>query len=178
MLIIEGGDCLGKTTAAKVAVDYIRKNTEIPVLYVHMSRPNEDRFDFYKGYEHLMCRHAVYDRFHLGGIAYHSEKIPPHRLSVLQGWIYSRGAYVVVMYTTDTKWYRERLEADDRGNILDIDKMLQGNLIFTNMAEQSTSIHNDYGFNVKTLHGEVQFPTEKVIQFWCDQWLKRQQGVY
>ncbi|GAG05660.1 unnamed protein product, partial [marine sediment metagenome] len=114
MLIIEGSDCLGKTTLAKkIVLKMMEKG--YPTIYSHMGRPNEQLFDFFLDYKKMINPCAVMDRFHLGGLAYHHGKISPPRLEIINAWIRSVGGLIVVLYAGNGIQYRERLKNDERG---------------------------------------------------------------
>jgi len=126
MLIIEGSDCLGKTTLAHKLVSLAADMNKYPVFYSHMSRPNK-AFDFFEHYKDRMSMFAVQDRFHLGGLVWHEGEISEASLEIIEGWLMSIGSMTIVLYASDEKWYRRRLERDNRGNLLDIDTMCKAN---------------------------------------------------
>jgi hypothetical protein len=178
MLIIEGSDCLGKTTLAKTIVRQVSE-MGIPVVYSWMTRPNEDRFDFFHNYKDMMNPCAVQDRFHLGGLAYHENKIPLMNLQIINSWIHSIGGLIVVLYARDQEWYRKLLKEDDRRSILSIDAMCKGNDWFNVWKDTAGA---DYTFNILP---SVWDPTNHTPNYVKDsdidelisEWIKRRNAV-
>ena len=174
MLIIEGSDCLGKTTVAKKIVNKMMEKG-YPTIYSHMGRPNEQLFDFFLDYKKMINPYAVQDRFHLGGLAYHHNKITPQKLQIINSWIRSVGGMIVVLYAEDEQWYKQRLENDERGNLLPIVKMLDGNAFFRNFST-SGGMDSEYSFNISpTIGGRVDscyvnyvddYDIDKLINEW------------
>lgn len=68
MLVIEGGDLVGKSTLVKRAVERLNARGW-PHMPMHLTRPPED-FDYYQGYVDKMSLETVWDRFHLSCLAY------------------------------------------------------------------------------------------------------------
>lgn len=144
MLVIEGSDCLGKTILAKkIVIKMMEKG--FPTVYSHMGRPNEQLFDFFYAYKDMINPCSVMDRFHLGGLAYHSNKISKQRLKIINSWIRSIGGMIIVLYANDEQWYRRRLHEDKRGNLLAMDAMCEGNCFFKRYAKCEDV---DYTFNI------------------------------
>lgn len=176
MLIIEGSDCLGKTTLAK---EIVRRVSErgIPVVYSWMTRPNEKLFDFFNAYRQMMNPCAVQDRFHFGGMAYHENKIPPINLQIINSWIHSIGGMIIVLYAAHRERYRKLLEDDERGNLLPIDKLCRGNDWFNVWKETAGA---DYSFNIvpkvwpKDSDILNYVKTEDINEI-IDEWLKRRE---
>ena len=177
MLIIEGSDCLGKSTLAKQIVRQVSE-MGIPVVYSWMTRPNENRFDFFHNYKDMMNPCAVQDRFHFGGMAYHENKIPPMNLQIINSWIHSIGGMIVVLYASDRELYRKRLESDERGNILPIDVMCKGNDWFNIWKDLAGA---DYTFNILPVNwpidGKPNYVSDDDVQEIISEWIKRRNAV-
>lgn len=176
MLVIEGSDCLGKTTLAKKIVDKMMEKG-YSTVYSHMSRPNEQLFDFFLDYKKMMNPCAVQDRFHLGGLAYHHDKISPQKLQIINAWIRVQGGLIVVLYAGDEQWYRYRLENDERGNMLTTDKMCAGNNFF-NRFWSGGGMDSDYAFNILPVGfkgQKVNFVSDYDIDEIVDEWVQRRQ---
>jgi len=179
MLVIEGSDCLGKTTLAKAIV---RKVSEmgIPVVYSWMTRPNEDKFDFFHAYKDMLNPCAVQDRFHLGGLAYHKDKISSWRLQIINAWIRSIGGLIVVLYAADEEWYEQRIRADERENILSWPIMCQGNTFFKKYARTGDV---DYSFNIlpelcyDEFNGKPMFISDADIDELINEWISRRREL-
>jgi hypothetical protein len=179
MLVIEGGDCLGKTVLAKKIVRKVSK-LGFPVVYSWMTRPNEQLFDFFLDYKKMINHCAVQDRFHLGGLAYHQDKISKDHLQIINSWIRSIGGLIVVLYAEDENRYRERLEHDERGNILSIDLMCRGNNFFKKFNTKG-GMDSDYAFNIlpnSTFnYKEPNFVNDDDIDELITDWLQRRQDL-
>lgn len=174
MLVIEGSDNLGKTTLAKKIV---RRVSEMgyPVVYSWMTRPNEQLFDFFLDYKKMMNPYAVQDRFHLGGLAYHQDKITPQKLAIINGWIRSVGGLIIVLYAEDEKWYEEHIKADTRKNILDISTMCRGNKYFKWCAKHGDC---DFSFNIfpgTFLRDNVNFVSDFDMDELIGEWINHRQ---
>lgn len=179
MLIIEGSDCLGKSTLAKNIVRRV-SDMGIPVVYSWMTRPNEAKFDFFHAYKDMINPCAVQDRFHLGGIAYHENKIPPFRWKIINSWIRNIGGMIVVLYAGNEAAYRKRLENDERGNILPIDAMCKGNQWFK-IWHDTKAADLDYAFNImpETYPDEnvPLYVSDEYVDELIEEWMKRRNAV-
>lgn len=175
MLIIEGADRLGKTTA----IQSMRKELKLwnpPILYSHMSRPNEDEFDFYLDYVPLISTYTIQDRFHLGGIVWHKDKITIGHLQRIETWLELVGSVIVVFYASDFRWYENWIKADDRSNMLSVDLMLEANQQYYSMAKGTHPLCPmvDFSYDIKTkTMNEPCFPTEVIMIRWITEWYSR-----
>jgi hypothetical protein len=170
MLLIEGSDCLGKTTLAKTIVRRLSEKGFL-AIYSWMTRPNEEIFDFFLDYKKLLNPYAVQDRFHLGGLAYHKNKIWPQRLSIINSWIRSVGGIIVVLYANDEQKYKSLIENDTRGNLLDVQTMCDGNNFFKNYANKGDC---DFAFNVLPINFEnPNYVNDSNINEIIDEWISR-----
>ena len=161
MLVIEGPDNLGKTTAAHRLVNIcavrasdtarfwnehaeceepececrkvVPTTLPYPVFYSHMSRPN-CAFNFFTHYQERITTYGVQDRFHLGGIVWHENAICDSTLQQIESWLTRVGSMVVVFYCSDEDWYRERLKTSNRIEMFDIDTILAANRKFMSMV--------------------------------------------
>ena len=168
MLILEGSDCLGKTTFAKTLLKVADNVGRYPTFYSHMSRPNS-KFDFFKDYRDMMSIYAIQDRFHIGGIVWH-DAIDKHALSIIEGWLHSIGSMTILFYASDEAWYRKKIEEDDRGNMLSLDCMDRANGVYGMMAEGCYELHPkiDYFFDIKDNWYPTEEDAEKIIKEWFD----------
>lgn len=187
MLIIEGADCLGKTTFINALIKRANEMIEehdlpFPIFYSHMSRPN-CAFDFFDDYKDMITTFAVQDRFHLGGIVWH-DAIPQERLEIIEGWLRAVGSMVIVLYASDTRWYEKWLTNDKRGNLLPDTVILQANLRYQSLSYSSfgkarKDTNNirpliDFAFDIKHHHDdEPKFIDNNNISFIIDCWFKR-----
>lgn len=171
MLIIEGSDNLGKTTFAKKLIKYIWDHDKYPCMYSHMTRPNEATFDFFKDYEMMINPYTIQDRFHLGAIAYHENKITTEHLNRIDEWIRDAAGFVVLLFAEDEDWYRKWLSKDRRGNLLTNDKLCKANSIFTQIATQEHSLHPDFAYAFDLSNGH--FVSDKNIELIAERWIER-----
>lgn len=173
MLIVEGSDSLGKTTLIET-ISHRLVERKIPHEVVHMSRPDEDAFDFFLDYKSMIKPHYIRDRFHLGALAYHESKLPPIQRGVLEGYLQSIGAVIVILYANDYRWYEKRLRADERQSILSLEKQCDGNHRFTCMVEQH-SVMYDFEFNISPLlfEDEPRYVTASAATQIIETWIKR-----
>lgn len=181
MLVIEGSDCLGKTILAKKIVDKMMERG-YPTIYSHMSRPNEQIFDFFWDYKKMINPCAVMDRFMLGGLAYHHDKISKQQLLIINAWIRSVGGMIVVLYAANEEWYRKRLENDERGNMLTIDKMCAGNNFFKKFSTKG-GMDSDYAFNIlpelcyDEHNGKPRYVDDYDVDELIEEWIERRQAL-
>ena len=173
MLVIEGSDCLGKTTLAKKIVEKVM-NRGYPAIYSHMGRPNESIFDFFLSYKKMINPYFVMDRFHLGGLAYHHNKISQQKLQIINAWIRSVGGLIVILYASAEDKYRKRLENDKRGNLLSIEKLCAGNTFFKKYALNNDS---DYNFNIIPCGypNNINYVNDYDIDEIVNKWVQRRQ---
>lgn len=131
--IIEGSDNLGKSTLA------LKLAGNCGMRVQHMSKPPEDAR--YPGfYLEKLEEGVVYDRFHLGGLAYgrigglHEWEVDNVTFRGIIQSIRSRKIATIVLYAGDDSWYRDRLMASERAEMFDVESILQVNRIYRNMA--------------------------------------------
>lgn len=185
MLIIEGSDNLGKTTAAqtivKLAADHAKKVLDkggrrdrelaFPVRYQHMSRQNEG-FDYFYDYGDMISKWAVQDRFHLGAFAYHDPcPIPMPALRRIEGWLRSVGSYIAVVICRDRDWYRDRLETADRYEMFTVDQLVKANDRFIEIVDSKDFII-DFVFEVNPEDRKV-FMTSNTLKNIMYEWFER-----
>lgn len=165
MLIIEGADHLGKTTAAKALVKLAADHRRYPIWYAHMSRPNE-AFDFLHDYQDMSSKFAVQDRFHLGGLVWHKDKITPNSLKIIEGRLMALGSVCIVFYTSDEDWYKEAL-SHGKDEMFSPDVIMAANRRFRYLAEHT--VWSDFMCDVR----DGQFPCEVTLLRWLHTWYDR-----
>jgi len=174
-LIIEGSDDLGKTTFAKKLIRYVWDHDKYLVMYSWMTRPNEDTFDFYNDYAILINPWTIQDRFHLGAIAYHENKITAEHLNHIDGWIRDAGGLVVLFYAEDEKWYKEHLAKDKRGNLLANEVLCKANSIFTQIATNRHPLRPKFSYAFDISGG--QFVEDKFVELIAGCWIARRRWI-
>jgi len=184
MLIVEGADCLGKTTAINT-MRKMCKDWNPPVLYSHMGRPNEDIFDFCDDYNSLMTINTIQDRFHLGGIVWH-QRITEENLRMIEARLCLVGSVIVIFYCSDHRWYEKRIKQDKRGNLLDVDVIIEANMQYHLMVNKDIILPGpwpggqpilpeyDFAWDLKSINmTEPAYPDEDVMKVWLNLWRKR-----
>lgn len=180
-LIIEGGDNLGKTTAAKRLVQLANERGKFPIRYSHMSRPPQ-QFDFFDDYTKWTTPFTVQDRFHLGALVWHEDVLPTHALRIVEGWLLSEASVVVVFYvpfSQETEYY-ERLISSNRPEMFSIDAIMEGQRKFRTMifdcvpSGMNISPHIDFAIPIYP-DGYIDDKTMNTI---LDEWFKRLELVY
>ena len=178
MLIIEGPDGLGKTTLAKKIQRKV-SDLGLPIVYSYMTRPNEDKFDFFNSYRELINYCAVQDRFHLSGLAYHDDlktNLHQRNIQAINSWIRSVGGLIVVLYASDQEWYRQNILASTEKHIVDTPVMCEANRRYTQYAQ-----HNDcdYSFDISFGHRTTgpEYVSEISINEIINEWLIRRKNL-
>jgi hypothetical protein len=174
MFIIEGPDCVGKTTVANKIISYMQKNhPQFQVHYQHMTRPAEG-FDFCYDYFDRISTYGVMDRFHLGALMYH----PPVTLTIaaqriVEGRLYARGSFILIMYASDSCTYRAKLNehANQRKEMFHTEILIEANRKINNLITAKTILF-DQIFDV-TVDGSMVYPTDEDIRNYCEQWVSR-----
>ncbi len=173
MLILEGSDCLGKTTFAKLLLKEADGRERFPTFYSHMSRPNKS-FNFWTHYKDMMTIYAVQDRFHLGGIVWH-QAIWQGRLEIIEGWLRSIGSMIIVFYASDEQWYRDMIEKDERGNLLPVEEMCRANSNYAGLAlvlrDEKPIV--DFSFDIKSPNNMARFPDSYIAGQIVSEWFAR-----
>lgn len=170
-LIIEGSDNLGKTTFAKKLVRYVWDHDKYPCMYSWMTRPNEATFDFAKSYRIMLNSYTIQDRFHLGAIAYHKDKITAEHLNHIDEWIRDAGGLVVLFFAEDENWYKEHIAKDKRGNLLANEILCKANSVFTQIATGQHPLRPSfsYAFDISGGH----FVEDKFVKIIAERWIER-----
>ena len=181
MLIIEGSDCIGKTTAAKKLCHLVDQATDeaaspdsqFPIRYAPMGRPSK-AFDFFWDYNDLINKFAVMDRFHLGALVWHDDSMNESRLRIIEGWLLSVASVTVIMYAGDNEHYESLLENDPKQQMFDKDTLLVANQDYASMGEGTHHLNPRYD-HVWVSTPEHPFPGDEVLQIWWTTWLSRLQ---
>jgi len=110
MIVLEGSDCVGKTTLADILC------RQFALTYMHMGPPDAG-FDHLGTYVRGYQPDRLWDRYHLGALVYgwalgKSDPAPLDELAVVRTWLRKKGALVVVV-TADAdaiaaRWKPER----------------------------------------------------------------------
>jgi thymidylate kinase len=179
MLIIEGSDCLGKTTLANSILKRVQELGEAATIR-HLGRPDAT-FDFYTDYFSMIEPTVIQDRFHLGALAYHDNVMTADHLRIIEGWIFSGGSLVILLYCEDFLAYRKRIENDHRRNILRNDILEEANKRYTLMADGRflPAPIIDIKFNIYPIGGDFpNYVSSEQITLIVDLWLQRRKEYY
>jgi thymidylate kinase len=129
MLVIEGGDLVGKTTLAKKLVARL---ADEGYVYKHFSRL-PDKFDRFWGYVENAVTRSVQDRFHMSEVMYSEMRgddtmLCPQRYRMVDGHLRTRGALTVIV-TCDERLLASRAPHEDemygRDQILAVNSMFE-----------------------------------------------------
>jgi len=176
MLIIEGSDCLGKTTLANNILKRVQELGEIATIR-HLGRP-DTTFDFYTDYFPMIEPSVIQDRFHLGALAYHDGVMTPDHLRIIEGWIYSHGGFIILMYASDFRKYRKRIENDPRGNLLEVPILEEANKRFYELVHCNKKAIIDFSWDMYDFKSEEQYIGQYTINELTEQWLQRRKEYY
>ena len=111
MIVIEGGDAVGKTTLARYLVELLNGIHNKPHVYRHLGKL-ADTFDQYWDYLPLMHRFSVQDRLYAsrciyGSVAHNQRALTPEEYRLLDAHARTLGT-VHVFLTADEELIRER----------------------------------------------------------------------
>jgi thymidylate kinase len=130
MLIIEGADCVGKTTLAKKLLRVLDNH-----VYAHFTRLPSG-FDYYWGYVERMSVNIVQDRFHLSEIVYSRVRgvespLTPELYRLVDAQVRLRAGYTILI-TADEGLVRKRW---DKGQMYNIDDTLRAVSLYNDLTE-------------------------------------------
>lgn len=178
MIILEGADCVGKTTAAQAICEIIQKRYAPTVhhtkLYGHMSKPDSS-FDHFSDYI-SMVREGVQDRFHLGSIVYGRMlgcgNYPTSRkMRSLQRYLSWAGCYVVIM-TAERRWLYEKLQKSLKEEMYSVEQILDANECYRALADTSNRGVKwcDASWDVTAKGWPKAEDLEKFVDAWRERW--------
>jgi hypothetical protein len=179
MLIIEGSDYLGKTTAAKRLAEMIHEQWggdrgNADVYYRHKTKPEPDENTLSWFMRNTGFR--IQDRYHLSSIAYgvalgayeHNPSWAEFR--ALQRWLRWMGCVTVVFYASDSqKWYKT-LEWDAT-QMYRRDQAELVNEAFKGLAGGYNHGERWCDYAVDVSNG---WPDPEQLAEWFDEWRERQ----
>jgi hypothetical protein len=149
MVILEGSDCVGKTTLANMLLeqDYFQS---IGARYGHLSRLPDDH-DRLLDYKELIDPLLIQDRFHMSEIAYcagrqelfENVKLTPHMYELIDAWLRLVGAVTVVILAPPSL-ITERHAANREREMYDVQVSLIANGAFTSMVNGKSPYDVDF----------------------------------
>lgn len=175
MMIIEGADNLGKTTAAKRMVEIAKSKGMDDCFYDHMGRPPES-FDFCHDYVPLMNHSAIQDRFHLGSLVWHDDVMDLAKLRFIEGRLALRGAFIVIFIAEADMFDYKGMIRPER-ELFDVDTILAANDIYESIADGNFALEKHPDFNVRVddayfMTDAADFPDDEQLEKWVDQWME------
>lgn len=144
MIILEGTDCVGKTTLATKLCEAIasRLGTKDPMSYYgHMGKPKPS-FDHLAEYmSNVRC--GVQDRYHLGSIVYGyilggGTYLSARKMRVVQSYLSWVGCHTIII-TCSRDSLRERLGKQIRGELYRTDQILDAGDAYRGLAESKNN---------------------------------------
>jgi hypothetical protein len=168
MLVLEGADKLGKTTAAKKLVEMSRA-WDMPTWYGHMGRPGPG-FNFFTHYHDMISMYGVQDRFHLGGLVWHHNEINIHRLRYIESWLGAVGSYTVVFVTLEEDWLREQVNDNDN-DMFDPDTILKANESYWDIVNGAHPLRPHY--DKEFIVGPDSYITDDYLTEILEEWITR-----
>jgi len=145
MLIIEGGDLVGKTTFCETLLEQPLLKSHA-YLYNHMTKPPE-AFDGCQAYLDMAYHRYVQDRFHLSEIVYakmrgDEPKVSAEKYRLVDAHMRLLGAVNVVIVCTEPDMIAERWAERVEQEMYDVDKTLLANVIFRDIASTKHFTHS------------------------------------
>lgn len=176
MLIVEGADCVGKTTLCKALLCEYDLQSQ-GYVYSHFTRLPRG-FDYYWGYVERMSRRIVQDRFHLSEIVYtqvRGEESPltSELYRLVGAKLRLLGAYTVVI-TAAPDLIKERWEGGQQ--MYSLENVLKANELFSRAWEYQGEMGLDLDFLVECNDGQP-FPHSAAVDEIVQGYLKRQQEL-
>lgn len=175
MLVIEGPDNVGKTTLAK------RICERLGARYSHMSRPPVG-FDFFGGYKDMIRQKTVdgitplvvQDRFHFGGIAYHENVLPLHRLEIVSSWVRAVGGLIVLVHASNIESYTSHLRRNPKTEMFDEDHLVTAAIRFNHLVPYA-----DICIDITVPHSDfIVYCGESGVSRICKEWKERLDAIW
>lgn len=126
-IIIEGGDHVGKTTAA----EWLGAKTGFPVI--HAGIKGDDYDHVHDRMMDLGTGPGIYDRFHLSAFVYgrllhrHPQNLDDESFFVLVEWLKAEGVITVIMYASDHIELKRRMREQGKAEAFDMEVRMMAN---------------------------------------------------
>lgn len=156
MIVIEGGDYVGKTTFQQMLFKQLRK-TQFPHTKEHLSRPAAD-FNCCNDYIKMMHRNVIYDRFHISMLAYrchddHPCSMTQLKWNIVQAKLRLQPTLVVVMAAHPdviVQRYEENAKTKAKEDMYNLEHSLEVNQTFIDLVQEGGLVcrDEDYGVSV------------------------------
>ncbi len=185
MFLTEGSDHTGKTILSQtVHKIMLAKYPRFDCLVSNMSRPHES-FDFGMGYLLRNNPLAIQDRFHLGGIVYHTDKYfvddvhhPANSLSkawlmTLDAALMLQGSFVVVLTSDPTLYEKRLMHNPERQEMFKFDALMEYNYKWCKLMRGESPFGIPRHDVLWQATEKEPFVPEAQIAHWVDEWVSR-----
>jgi hypothetical protein len=142
VLIISGGDLVGKSTVVRLAYKALEERGYLH-MPLHLTRPPR-HFDYYRGYLHKIDSNLIWDRFMLDAIPYrvHDDRecsLTPMKYSLVEAACRKAGGYQVVLTCEREQTIEERYRASRPGetHMYDVEHAKSVNNTFNSLCEHT-----------------------------------------
>ena len=153
MLIVSGGDLVGKSTFVKLAYDELNRRGYHHMPH-HLTKPPAN-FDYYRDYLDMIHPRSIWDRFALDCLAYRQlDDIPcsmtPMKWSLVEAACRHKGGFQVVLTCHRDDTIRERYAKARHGqyHMYDVEHAVKVNKIFRDMRSNDSTIMRDGFYKV------------------------------
>lgn len=183
MLIVEGNDCVGKTTVVnklcKVLDEY-----GFPAIPQHFGILPTN-WDYLRQYVPFINPHVVMDRFIMSEVVYgcglrSKTRLSPETYDRLQAKLTLSGSVNVVVACLDHDVYERLLDQQaDRYQHFSRDQLLHMNKVWENACHEVGDFENydfkiDFSLNVFEVGGEIQWVSDHAIRLIAQEYIRRQ----
>jgi len=166
-IIFEGGDHVGKTTAARM----LEAGTGIPII--HAGLKGDDYDHIFDRMADLLTTPQIYDRFHLSAFVYgrllhqHQQNLDDMSFRILVEWIRNECATTIIMFASDHDELERRMLADmAKDEAFNIDVRLMANVHYEILATDGYQGHPvcEIAWDIST----QGFPQMHQVAAWMD----------
>lgn len=179
MLIVEGADCLGKTTLCKKLIAMLHARG-CPATYQHLSRLPAS-WKFPGDYRQMIRPWAVQDRFHMSEVAYALARgdeplISPTDYQIVDAWTRCVGSCTVVVAANArhlNELFEKHKHADEMYNL---SVVARANEHYWAMSDGGIGDYvPDVAFRVKINDADCRWPAERDYELAdiVDEYVKR-----
>lgn len=173
MLIFEGPDLAGKTTAAHRALQRLPRH-----MYRHFGLLPAG-FDYFHDYEVHSGHYFVQDRFHMSEVVYGSvcrgrTPLTPNLYRMVDGMLALKGVMTVIICFEDTNLLKDRYSA--RKEQFDLGACLAVNSAYFDIENTFDEYDMNYDFFV-TLNQDEPFISDSKLDVILDAYIEREQEL-
>ena len=151
MIIVEGTDCVGKSTLCKKLLEKLH-DAGVPSLYMHFPKIPAN-WDYFHDYQDYMHQNIMLDRFYMseavyGDICRNGSRITKTMYRQLDGLIRQVPAVTVVI-TAEHDWLKEHLNKiyEGREELYDKQVILNVNEGFLKVIDASCGMECDWDYH-------------------------------